>query len=514
MAPKTKLHLWSERLLIGLTVLLFFNALMVLVVSGSKPLTFMHDFRQTQTAITSFWFLKDGFSVAYQTPVLGAPWAIPFEFPVYQSLAAIVAKLGVPLDFAGRLVSWCFFVACLWPLRVLQKAIGFSDWWFWAASAMFLASPIYLFWGTTFMIETAALFFAFAHAALLIRFLQEGGGIRFVFSAMLGALAVLTKATTLPAFSLLAGLGFLWIIWTWHKTGKLLQQKLRAGLATVLLLFPYPIGLTWVGVSDSIKSQNPIGEFLTSEKLSSWNYGTLDMRLSERFWGELLPQRMLVDTLGTAAAVLLLIVLLLQIFPKLNAGLSSPRARLVALGSLGFFTPLMLFTNLHLVHNYYQVANAVFVILVLSVIAFDLLDRGRVVLSTAMVVFVVASQLNTFFDRFYPGVKSPPFPNHYLIALEARDQIPDNSGVYVFGIDWNSTAPYYTERRAFAPPDWIPKDIVGSLISSPETTLGGLPLGGVIWCKYKELSFDDSIEQLVASMNEVSEVGACKLYQS
>ena len=32
-----------------------------------------HGFRQSQTAITSYYFIKDGFRLAYETPVLGAP---------------------------------------------------------------------------------------------------------------------------------------------------------------------------------------------------------------------------------------------------------------------------------------------------------------------------------------------------------------------------------------------------------------------------------------------------------
>ena len=42
----------------------------------------LHAFRQTQTAITVTYLLKVGPWLAYQTPVLGPPWAIPFEFPL------------------------------------------------------------------------------------------------------------------------------------------------------------------------------------------------------------------------------------------------------------------------------------------------------------------------------------------------------------------------------------------------------------------------------------------------
>jgi hypothetical protein len=52
-----------------------------LLYSTQPPLE-NHSFRQTQTALTAWWFVRDGFSFAYLTPVGGPPWSIPFEFPL------------------------------------------------------------------------------------------------------------------------------------------------------------------------------------------------------------------------------------------------------------------------------------------------------------------------------------------------------------------------------------------------------------------------------------------------
>ncbi|WP_277186089.1 hypothetical protein, partial [Caballeronia sp. BR00000012568055] len=60
-------------------------ALMVLAISiwltiefRSQPLLGLHAFRQTQTALTSYWACKQGVQLSYWTPVAGFPWAIPF----------------------------------------------------------------------------------------------------------------------------------------------------------------------------------------------------------------------------------------------------------------------------------------------------------------------------------------------------------------------------------------------------------------------------------------------------
>ena len=87
-----------ENALRALLVIAFIHALGVLAVGINQPLLDWHYFRQTQTALTAYWLLKGGPWFAYLTPVLGAPWSVPFEFPVYQLITAAVAAMGVPLD--------------------------------------------------------------------------------------------------------------------------------------------------------------------------------------------------------------------------------------------------------------------------------------------------------------------------------------------------------------------------------------------------------------------------------
>jgi hypothetical protein len=60
--------------------------------------------------------VKEGWTLAYQIPVAGFPWAIPFEFPSSQTLAAaIVAVSSFELEAAAGFVSSLFLVACAKP---------------------------------------------------------------------------------------------------------------------------------------------------------------------------------------------------------------------------------------------------------------------------------------------------------------------------------------------------------------------------------------------------------------
>src|SRR6478736_7286240 len=52
------------------------------------------EFRQAQTAHSVFWIKAEhNFSPAYPTPVLGKPWSVPMEFPLYQWTVVAVSDV-------------------------------------------------------------------------------------------------------------------------------------------------------------------------------------------------------------------------------------------------------------------------------------------------------------------------------------------------------------------------------------------------------------------------------------
>src|SRR5258706_6368542 len=128
-----------------------------------QPLLERHGFRQTQTALSVFWMLREGWHLNYETPVAGYPWSVPFEFPFYQVMVALLVKLtGWQIGTVGRLLSYLALLACAWPAHLVVRRLGLPRRTFWVFCALLWSSPIYLFWGRTFMIETTAMLFAFA----------------------------------------------------------------------------------------------------------------------------------------------------------------------------------------------------------------------------------------------------------------------------------------------------------------------------------------------------------------
>ena len=123
-------------------------ALIVWFGSIGQPLIDRHEFRQTQTALTALFFEFDlsGF-LDYETPVLGAPWSIPFEFPFFQFLVAASSKMaGLPLSLTGRLVNIFFGVLCVWPVFEIFHCFGFRKV---AMNYDFIFYPLYLYWNRT-----------------------------------------------------------------------------------------------------------------------------------------------------------------------------------------------------------------------------------------------------------------------------------------------------------------------------------------------------------------------------
>src|SRR5580765_4756034 len=89
-----------------------------------SPITDRYGFRQTQTAISAYWLSHGSPFLPDEAPVLGPPWSIPFEFPLYQEAVSLWSRLtGAPIDQSGRLISLLFFYAGLVPVAWMVRRL-------------------------------------------------------------------------------------------------------------------------------------------------------------------------------------------------------------------------------------------------------------------------------------------------------------------------------------------------------------------------------------------------------
>ncbi|MCF3652096.1 hypothetical protein [Synoicihabitans lomoniglobus] len=405
-----------------------------------------HEFRQTQTALTIQAMQAEGFRVDYPTPILGKPWSIPMEFPLYQwAVVKTCAWFGLEIASGARWVSTVSFLMGLPALLLLMKHTGFS----WGGSALAVTpvvlAPVYLFYSRTVMIESMAWSASAWFLLGVIRLRSSGRTVDWAVAITTGVVAVLVKATTWAVFCLPWAILFVHDLWCACRSRgegwkRLLAQSVGLGLPLLL------IGFSWVAMADAIKAQNPIAHFLMSGELREFNFGTWDMRLDSAHWHELIKfWRTTTMPWWMVGGGLLL------------GGLFRRTRWLALMGGAGFFGAQLIFFGLYLRHDYYFYANGAFLGLVVGGVAATSWDasgawwrcRLPALAALAVVLFV---QFNIYLTTFHPIQTAFATGDFRLINPIKRITKPDDV-VVVHSPDWSSALAYYTGRRMLTIPD-------------------------------------------------------------
>jgi hypothetical protein len=448
-----------------------------------QPLADVHAFRQTQTALTAYWMIKEGWTFAYQTPVAGFPWAIPFEFPIYQTLAAaIVGILGFELETAGRFVSYLFLIASAWPAFAISKRLKLPVTAPLVFCVLLWTSPLMVYWGRTFMIETAALFFSLAcipYAIDLIR--RVSGWHSVIWFVVFATAAVLQKSTTggpVLLFLLVTAL------FTPLRQTGLSFQTVRNGLYPIAVIcVPLIIGLAWAHYADVVKAANPFGLQLTSKALGQWNFGTVQQKLSSETWLRVVWERSFQWNTGGVLGVLLIIL------PWLGWEREYRQYAWLSLAAFTLFLlPILIFTNLHLVHEYYQVACVPFLLGALAIaVGGWLRESTGIMMFVPLVTLVIVLSNLAFFAKSYGIVVArkldeldPRSVQAYKVGHYLRDHTPPRTGLVVFGQGYSSEIAFQAQRKTMAVPPWFKE--YRQLWDQPQKYLGSMPLSAIVIC--------------------------------
>lgn len=461
----------SEYILHGLFILLLLLSIYVFCINpGVISCWEQHEFRKAQTAISTFYFSGLSDLLYYETPVLGYPWRIPFEFPLYQALAALLAKTGLELERALSAVAGLFFLGTLIPLHFICRFFTRDRMLFFTISSLYLALPFTLYWGICSpMIESCAVFFAVLFVAGMLCFLRKpsaGALCTGVFGAVLGGMV---KITTLPMYAVFTG-----IVWLAYLLNGRISWKrfLVPGIAGLVALVPV---FWWTAHADRLKSCNPLAMDLVSSRMNNWNFGPVQMRFDpvvyRKFYHFLVR-----DVFGDELAVVCAAVILgigLVVFRKRGAW--TVGAALFSWG-LGF----LIFTNLYYVHNYYQMANILLLLSALGGVCFLFIRKnfGATVLFAVGILFFQFIFYNRVLPRMIANAERET--RVYAPVWEAvQKYTPPDSAIVVLGYSWSSYEHFRCRRRGIAVSRLIPQDLKRLEQSWPEV-LGGRPLSAVI----------------------------------
>jgi Dolichyl-phosphate-mannose-protein mannosyltransferase len=487
--------------------LLCFDVFVLLYGINNGIADFLFAFRQTQTALTAFWLIKEPHTFAYITPVLGAPWSMPFEYPIYQWLAVFLTKVGVPLVAAGRLVSFAAFVGCLIPLWTMARDLKISRRAFLVVAIVYLACPFYVYWSRTFMIETTALFFSLCWLAGFVRSRTNPSLSLWLMTLGFGCLAVLAKSTTFLSVGPIAGAVYLFDAFIWlrrDRSGATASRLLGLGL---LCLIPIVVGAAWVVASDYFRAPNAFSLHLNSQALRNFTFGTLEQRFALR--DPILAS--LRQAFGYIGLLVPLLIALDLIHSRYRAA--------ILFAVAGYLTAFFIFTNLHIVHSYYQSSNAIFACIAVGLTIGSMVDKGRLKPVIVVLLCVIASQLQYFGEYFWQAVETDNVgASSVLTARAAKDATKPDESLLFFGDDWSSVIPFYSERKSLGIPGFTPLPLLEKIIADPQAFLDGARLGGVIDCRlpppqwqtYKPAQME-KIDQFMAGRKIIFQNAYCRL---
>lgn len=489
---------------------LVYAPLLVLIAalwaSWGTPVLDEHGFRQTQTLVSAYWMTRDGAWWLYHTPVLGYPWAVPFEFPLYQwGVAALaMAPLGLDVDAAGRLLSALALVACLWPLRAALKDLGAPERLVDLATVLFVLSPLHLFWGRAAMIESTALLLSMLFVVAVQRLVRGVTAGRFAAALLVAILAALVKITTFFAFALLAGAIVAVALLARCKRREFVAAG-RLALATGLPILMALLALKgWLDASDRVKLASPLAEFSASGNLVGWNLRPGLALEVDAFWREKVARRMLPDILGHSLWFFLLA-------PSLVVRGQWRWLGWLLAAMVLFVAPMLVFTNLHSVHDYYQVANAVFLLVALAVVLHALSEAWPGKAFVLLACVAAAGMLVQFHGdqwRLIRGVS----PDHHapLVAGVLRAHTAPDDVIVTQGLDWSSELPYYAQRRAVMLMRDDFKHFVIPALREPGDGGGLLRLGAVVRCGVQRTDVRELASLMCGPLREM-EVAGCSI---
>lgn len=443
-AGEPRQRLWYALLLTAA----FAVHLFVVVQRWREPLLDHHEFRQTQTAIAVASMLNGGSWIACEVPVLGRPWAIPFEFPLFQWLVAVAAMAGVPLDQAGRLISVLAFYLMLpavhWLAgRVVSGAERLIP------VMLLLVSPLYLFWTRTFMIESTALSLSVAWLALVVALMRRRSSVLTLLALLCGTAASLVKVTTFLLIGIPAAVVVVIAVARALREGRKREAALFAAGPALSAFVALTATSLWNRWADGVKRLNPMADgFLTTDSLGPWLFGTWDQKTSWDVWQRMLS-RSVPEILGAP-------LVFAAISPLLLTGViafASRRFRLHAVVCLSaFLAGPAVFTNLYYVHNYYFYANGIYLLAIGAMGMFAAIHSGeRAARMTRLFLLplVLVSLIWTYVHSGYSG--GPHRASRELLRFTAviREQTAPEDILVIYGWDWNPLIPYYAGRRAW-----------------------------------------------------------------
>ncbi len=402
-----------------------------------------HEFRQTQTAITSYYIdQQNNFSLLYETPVLGKPWvSILMEVPFYEWTVVLVARAtGLPHFMAARGVSTACFYLMLPAIYLLLGRLGLARPRRLLALALVLTCPAYIYYTRAFLMDSMALMFCAWFLLGFVRTMDERRWSWLAVTIVAGTMAALIKSAILAVWLWPAAAYGAWLLWRDVRARSGWQAPVKTilwGAATIV--FAMGALRAWVVYTDPIKAAHDSAWIFTSKNLAQGNWGLFDFKplFSRDVWGFLLGCW---DQAVMSRWLIGLLVIL-------GVAFRASRWAMLGIGGI-FFLAQAMFPYAYAYQDYYFYSCAIFLNVAFAYVLFALWDsRVSRWLLAVLVAVPFAAQLNAYRLNYWVG-QNIWAEGGYPITNAIRDLTPKNSVIVVAGADWAAMTPLYSQRRA------------------------------------------------------------------
>lgn len=309
------------------------------------PIDEPHSWRQCDTAYYALEFHREGIDLFYPAVCwMGGHKTLALEFPLPEALMALAFGLFGEHLFLARLVTLLFFCGSAAYLFLLVRRL-FGERVAWPALAVYLVLPLGQFYSRALHVDFSAVFFAHAMAFHLLRGYERRSVAHSLAGAALGSLAFLVKAPYAFYFAL-------------PLAAVMITGFQRRAFAVFLFCLAVPAGLflLWQTHAGAVNGAAPDWDFLPGYikfvGMGEWYFGSLAMRVDPVSWGRLLG-RLFRDVTTASGALLLLIGVVAAVGKR--SGSDGDGRRFLWCWIAGLAGYLLIFFNLNLIHDYYQI---------------------------------------------------------------------------------------------------------------------------------------------------------------
>ena len=299
-----------------------------------QPLLEAQGFRQTQTAYQALLYQQEGIDLLHpKVPVLGSPFEIPFELPLFEAFASVPMRILAPDQALRTTALACFLVAAVLLWRLVRQYRGEPA--ALATLVAFLFSPFDVLWSRAALIEYLVVAASLAYLLAGITWRDERRVWQWLVALAAGIVAMTVKITS----------GFVWVLPLVAYDSRRGRQNARDPALLSLVALPLAAGLAWTRYADAVRAAGPGTAWMTSAGLAEFLFGPILERLDPGAWFFLL-----VVAIGLVVGPVVIGTLVASRYalrdgPHRGLWISLVLAPLVS---------IVVFFNLYRVHDYYS----------------------------------------------------------------------------------------------------------------------------------------------------------------